>query len=29
MTTRNKITLTRICMIPFFLYFASQPMLVF
>ena len=29
MTTANKITLTRICMIPFFLYFASQPMLVF
>ena len=29
MTTVNKITLTRICMIPFFLYFASQPMLVF
>lgn len=27
MTTANKITLTRICMIPFFLYFASQPML--
>ena len=26
MTTANKITLTRICMIPFFLYFASQPM---
>ena len=29
MTTANKITLTRICMIPFFLYFASQPMLIF
>ena len=29
MTTANKITLTRIAMIPFFLYFASQPMLVF
>lgn len=28
MTTANKITLTRICMIPFFLYFASQPMLI-
>ena len=28
MTTANKITLTRICIIPFFLYFASQPMLV-
>lgn len=27
MTTANKITLTRICMIPFFIYFASQPML--
>lgn len=27
MTTANKITLTRIAMIPFFLYFASQPML--
>lgn len=27
MTTANKITLTRICMIPFFLYFASQPLL--
>ena len=26
MTTANKITLTRIAMIPFFLYFASQPM---
>lgn len=29
MTTANKITLTRICMIPFFLYFASQPMFIF
>ena len=29
MTTANKITLTRICMIPFFLYFASQPMFDF
>ena len=29
MTTAKKIALTRICMIPFFLYFASQPMLVF
>ena len=28
MTTANKITLTRIAMIPFFLYFASQPMLL-
>lgn len=28
MTTANKITLTRICMIPFFLYFASQPMFI-
>ena len=28
MTTANKITLTRIAMIPFFLYFASQPMLI-
>ena len=28
MTTANKITLTRICMIPFFIYFASQPMLM-
>ena len=27
MTTANKISLTRICMIPFFIYFASQPML--
>lgn len=27
MTTANKITLTRIAMIPFFIYFASQPML--
>ena len=27
MTTANKITLTRICMIPFFIYFALQPML--
>ena len=26
MTTANKITLTRICMIPFFIFFASQPM---
>lgn len=29
MTTANKITLTRIAMIPFFLYFASQPMVLF
>ena len=29
MTTANKITLTRICMIPFFLYFASQSMLIY
>nr|WP_297174460.1 CDP-diacylglycerol--glycerol-3-phosphate 3-phosphatidyltransferase [uncultured Agathobaculum sp.] len=29
MTTANKITLTRICMIPFFLYFASQPMYIY
>nr|WP_297284172.1 CDP-diacylglycerol--glycerol-3-phosphate 3-phosphatidyltransferase [uncultured Agathobaculum sp.] len=29
MTTANKITLTRIAMIPFFLYFASQSMLLF
>ena len=29
MTTANKITLTRIAMIPFFLYFASQPMAIF
>ena len=29
MTTANKITLTRICMIPFFLYFASQSMIVY
>lgn len=29
MTTANKITLTRICMIPFFLYFASQPMYLY
>lgn len=28
MTAANKITLTRIAMIPFFLYFASQPMLL-
>ena len=28
MTTANKITLTRICMIPFFLYFASQSMFI-
>lgn len=28
MTTANKITLTRIAMIPFFLYFASQPMFI-
>lgn len=28
MTAANKITLTRIAMIPFFLYFASQPMLI-
>lgn len=27
MTTANKITLTRIAMIPFFIYFAAQPML--
>ena len=26
MTTANKITLTRIAMIPFFIYFAAQPM---
>ena len=29
MTTANKITLTRIAMIPFFLYFASQSMVIF
>lgn len=29
MTTANKITLTRIAMIPFFLYFASQPMFIY
>lgn len=29
MTTANKITLTRIAMIPFFLYFASQSMIVY
>ena len=29
MTTANKITLTRIAMIPFFLYFASQSMYIF
>ena len=29
MTTANKITLTRIAMIPFFLYFASQPMMLY
>lgn len=29
MTTANKITLTRIAIIPFFLYFASQPMAIF
>ena len=29
MTAANKITLTRICMIPFFLYFASQPMYIY
>lgn len=29
MTAANKITLTRIAMIPFFLYFASQPMVIF
>lgn len=29
MTTANKITLTRIAMIPFFLYFASQPMVIY
>ena len=28
MTTANKITLTRIAMIPFFIYFAAQPMLI-
>lgn len=28
MTTANKITLTRIAMIPFFIYFAAQPMLM-
>ena len=28
MTTANKITLSRIAMIPFFIYFAAQPMLI-